>query len=217
MRIASWTIPSSREAAEPRASLCSGMPKRRIAGMPSSDDLGDGFAQPVERELVLARHRRDLAPQVLAVIDEQRIDQVVDGQAAFRGPDREAGDDRGGVGADAADNRRRAGRSSRNSPGVEGDDGRAEWSTDTIVARRASRGSVPSIDAARDDRSSKLMPAFVGGRGRRWNQPDLVAVGVEALDLQVFGRRASASKPIWIVMLHSDSSRAISFRLRLLR
>ena len=45
--------------------------------------FGDGFAQPVERELVLARHRRDLAPQVFAVIDEQRIDQVVDAEARF--------------------------------------------------------------------------------------------------------------------------------------
>ena len=27
-------------------------------------DLGEGFAQPVERKLILTRHRRDLAPEV---------------------------------------------------------------------------------------------------------------------------------------------------------
>ena len=79
-RIACWTIPSSRSAADPRASLCSGMPKRMIAGMPSSATSATAFAQPVERELILARHRGDLAPQVLAVVDEQRVDQVVHGQ-----------------------------------------------------------------------------------------------------------------------------------------
>ena len=36
IRIASWTIPSSRVAAEPNASLCSGIPKSRMPGMPSS-------------------------------------------------------------------------------------------------------------------------------------------------------------------------------------
>ena len=37
-------------------------------------------AEPVERELVLARHRRDFAPKILAVIDEERINQVGDGE-----------------------------------------------------------------------------------------------------------------------------------------
>ena len=73
--------------------------------------LGDRLAEPVERELVLAGHRRDLPPQVLAVVDEQRIDQVVDGQPRSRGPGRGAGDGRGAGGDDGADNRRRAGRS----------------------------------------------------------------------------------------------------------
>ena len=43
-------------------------------------DLGDRLAEAVERELVLAGHRGDLAPQVRAVVDEQRVDQVVDRQ-----------------------------------------------------------------------------------------------------------------------------------------
>ena len=99
----------------PRASLCAGIPKRRIAGMPQLRRFGHGFAEPVERELVLARHRRDFAPKVLAVMDEERIDQVVDGRDAFHRPCREVADDRAGVVADEADNRRRAGRSSRDS------------------------------------------------------------------------------------------------------
>ena len=45
--------------------------------------FGDRFAEPVERELVLAGHRRDFTPEVLAVIDEKRIDQVVDGKTRF--------------------------------------------------------------------------------------------------------------------------------------
>ena len=44
-------------------------------------DLGDSLAEPVERELVLARHRRHFAPEVFPVVDEQRIDQVADRQA----------------------------------------------------------------------------------------------------------------------------------------
>ncbi len=47
-------------------------------------DLGDHLAEAVERELILARHRGDLAPEVLAVVDEQGIDQVVDGQSGLR-------------------------------------------------------------------------------------------------------------------------------------
>src|SRR6516162_6203593 len=34
----------------------------------------DGFAKPVERQLILARHRRTLSSQVFAVIHEERID-----------------------------------------------------------------------------------------------------------------------------------------------
>ena len=100
--------------------------------------FGDGFAEPVERELVLARHRRDFAPKVLAVINEQRIDQVVDGETRFTDHAREAADDRAGVGADEADNRRRAGRSSRDSQDGEGEDGRAGGSTAMTDRRAAS-------------------------------------------------------------------------------
>ena len=42
--------------------------------------LGHRLAQPVERELILPRHRRDLPPQALPVVDEQRVDQVIHGQ-----------------------------------------------------------------------------------------------------------------------------------------
>ena len=73
--------------------------------------LGDRLAQPVERELILARHRRDLAPQVLAVIDEQRIDQVVHAPADVSRTSSRSRGCRGGGGADAADSRRRAGTS----------------------------------------------------------------------------------------------------------
>ena len=40
-------------------------------------DLGHRLAEAIERELILPRHRRDLAPEVRAVIDEQRVNQVV--------------------------------------------------------------------------------------------------------------------------------------------
>ena len=50
---------------------------------PQLGDLGDRLAEPVERELVLAGHRRDLAAEVVSVVDEQGIDQVVDGQLRF--------------------------------------------------------------------------------------------------------------------------------------
>ena len=53
--------------------------------------LGDRLAQPVERELILARHRGDLAPEVRAVVDEQRVDQVVDGQPVLADRSRSRG------------------------------------------------------------------------------------------------------------------------------
>ena len=47
------------------------------------DDLVDDFGQAVQRELVLAGHRGDLAFEVLAVVDEEGVDEVVDGELVF--------------------------------------------------------------------------------------------------------------------------------------
>ena len=47
---------------------------------PQLGHLRDPLAQPVERVLILAGHRRDLAAQVRAVVDEHRVDQVIQPQ-----------------------------------------------------------------------------------------------------------------------------------------
>ncbi len=79
-RMASWTIPESSEAAEPRGVLVGGDAEQKDAGDLEVDDLRDHLAQAVERELVLAGHRGDLALEVAAVVDEQGVDEVVDRQ-----------------------------------------------------------------------------------------------------------------------------------------
>ena len=213
-RIASWTIPSSRSAAEPAGVLVLGDAEEEDRRDAQLGHLGDRLAQPVERELILARHRGDLAPQVRAVVDEQRVDQVVDGQPRSRGPGRGAGDGRGAVGADAADSRRRAGmvivailvvtvRSRR------------IGSSRTVVDgdRRRGRDRVRSIGTDDSTRSrpadrgrARSMPAAVPWRGPAAGvQPDLVAVGVEAVDLQVLGRG---------VLLGADVDRHVGTRPR---
>ncbi len=53
------------------------------AGYTQFGDLGETFAQPVDRELILTRHRGNLAPEVSAVIDKQRVDQVERGELGF--------------------------------------------------------------------------------------------------------------------------------------
>ena len=113
--IACCTIPSSRQAAEPCASLCSGMPKRRMRRNAQLSRFGNGVTEPVQRELELAGHRRDFPAQVLAVINEERIDQVVSREPRLDRPCREVADGRGGGVDDEEDNRRRAGRSSHGS------------------------------------------------------------------------------------------------------
>ncbi len=125
---------------------------------------------------------------------------------AFRRPGREAADGRGGAGDDEADNRRRVGRSSRDPHRGEGEDGRAGRSRDS---ERSSRGQAIDGLQHRDDHGRAaidrdgLVPAFVGG-GRCRKHPDLVAVGVKTLEFAGARPASSASKPIWIVMLHSD-------------
>ena len=101
-------MPSSRAAAEPSASLYSGIPKRMTRRDTELGHQCESIAEPVERELVLARHRRDLALEVFSMIDKQGVDQVVHRQLCSREPGREAGDGRGAAGADRADNGRRA-------------------------------------------------------------------------------------------------------------
>ena len=82
-RTASCTIPpSARRRPSPRVLVLRDAEEedRRDAQL---GHLRDRLAEPVERELVLPRHRRDLAPQVRAVVDEHRINQVVDASAAL--------------------------------------------------------------------------------------------------------------------------------------
>ena len=66
-------------------------------------NLADGLAEPVERQLILTRHRPDLTEEVRAVINEHRVDQIIRrGGAQSQRPRREGGDGRGGVVGDEA-------------------------------------------------------------------------------------------------------------------
>ena len=141
IRIASCTIPSSlrrRRAARVFVFRDSEKQDRRHAQL---GRLGEGLADPVERELVLSRHRWDLTPQVLAMIDKQRIDQVARRQDASRRQVRAVEDGRGAVVADEWDSRTRAGKSWRDSPWWNAVTNVRGGHRQTIVACRAGHGS----------------------------------------------------------------------------
>ena len=96
--------------------------------MPSSATSATASPQPVERELVLARHRGDLAPEVRAVVDEQRVDQVVDRQPVLADEVAEPGMAAEPAGAVERDSRRRAGMS-------------CGWSSSRLARAAATSGS----------------------------------------------------------------------------
>ena len=79
-RIASWTIPLER-CGRAACVLVSRDAEQQHGRDAQLVHLGDRLPQPVERPLILPRHRGDLPPEVLPVVDEQRIDQVIDRQA----------------------------------------------------------------------------------------------------------------------------------------
>ncbi len=111
MPMACWTIPSSWKRGGPARVLVLGDAEEDDRRDAQLGGLGDRLAQPVERELILARHRGDLATEIPAVVDEQRVDQVVHGQPVLAQHRRGAGDGPGAAGGDARDSRRRAGMS----------------------------------------------------------------------------------------------------------
>ena len=118
--------------------------------------------------------------------------------------------------ADEADNRRRDEKSSRESPEVSRRMIEPEVDREASPPGRTAQHAGTARGAA-SAQSEASMTRVCGSASRCGNEPDLIAVGVEALDFQVFRRRILGSKPIWIVMLHSDSNLAISLRLRLPR
>ena len=120
IRIASWTMPSSRERGRAACVL--------VLGDAEEEDRRDAQLGRLRRRLRRAgRARAGTGPASTgsraagSCRDRRTADRSGRRRPdAFRGPGREAGDGRGAGGADAADNRRRAGRSSRDSHGCEG-------------------------------------------------------------------------------------------------
>ena len=72
-----------RDDFEPMASLCSGQAEEQDAGdavLPRGGGLLDGL---VHRQLEDARHRGDRPPDVVALADEERVDQAVGREPRF--------------------------------------------------------------------------------------------------------------------------------------
>src|SRR5262249_41694779 len=58
-----------------------GYAEEEDGGHSGLDDPADGVGEPIERVLILTRHRRDFAGHVAAMVEEERIDEVVHVQA----------------------------------------------------------------------------------------------------------------------------------------
>ena len=73
-------MPSSSRALEPVASLCVGNAEEDEGADAQVDGGADLVDQAIDAELVVARHRGDFFLDAVAGADEQRQDEIVDGE-----------------------------------------------------------------------------------------------------------------------------------------
>ena len=197
-RIASWTIPSSSRGGRAARVLVLGDAEEEDAGDAQLGHLGDRLAEPVERELVLAGHRGDLAAEVRAVVDEQGIDQVVDRQVGSRGPGRGVRDGRGAGGAVERDSRRRVGRAWDDPKRQVVSEVGGQEAEITRSPRWPPATGMPRGDRRRESRRLKWPRLWVG-RGKGTSRTSLLLASKHSICRYSAG--TLSLKPIWMVML----------------